>query len=1345
MFDKWIKWLFVSLIVLVFTACGGGSSGGDTPANNEPTKSIITGHAEDDPMPNATIKVTDENSNLVAEAISDENGKYTLEAIFEEGKTYTLESKGKLGDRNITLNSIFKFSADTVINANPLTELKYQLVQSGKTIDEAEALIRDYFSVVNGDKLERNRFNITDSIALGMIDLAKLYDGTLPIDAIEKIKEDILRNDGLDDNETKDYSYRTLLQNKISLEASTNSLKLGEEVSVTVVGLTQLNKNYMIKWRGIPEDTTDTNISKTFTITDNAQDVYVSATLYIVDGNRSKFISSADVTINFYKELVENNLTVTDSSIDNNFTVGESSITVSAGTVSDGSVIKVRELQTGSDSSIAQFEVDAGGATDGNITFNYKYDPYLVSEPRNLQISLRSGDEIKVLNVIEIDYSEHIVRFGIPLNGGISRSWAGRNKIIISSLKRQPTINDLNKFYKNYSTYILEVAKELEPNNYMKIYSRTSIFDDYGTEALIKAKLDKLLMTKENGYLGEYKFNILTASINNIIAWEAGNKALAGSSWEETFQTYLGCEDHGDPYNCFFLDNHTNKIFNTNKALATWVGDIKLDNNQLNLIKYGKVFTKLSVAFLQGDAYGFMTELGVATLSEMNMDPIITSGYNTAIMEYDLIINNTSNVDFLKGFGTGLAIDKAFDIWAESMKKDHAMKTAPIILPLSIFYEEAFQVLTRPYTGANKNFILSSKKDDLLNILYPEGERPYPIAYFNSVPEIFSQTTKSYLNNIYGFGKHDYNDNLIELFLKHNMPMEKKKLAYEMFKYSFGNREAIEYFTAIKDMSKLKIYTLLLEAYAIPYSEVSDPYTLKGFLGGDLKKKAIKIKSEYTLKKVILDLPSSRSLNKENNENRIYDASNVDSFEVLMQNAKLKLTDTQLSSVTIKKIKMETYGVGLEYSEDDNAWILDETNKEQHTYEVTENINDKFTYDSELEKNVLSFDTLFSGEDFTPFDDKLVGFKITLVYEKAGVEKVISKDFIFTTLSDTEHLVQTDFTGATLKSSAKDASTGSPIENAQVTLIPGGLTDFTDAEGNYEVSGVSAGNYTIIISKEGYRQVEAELTLVEDETKVYEASLAIDDEHATTLGGANITLKDALNGDIVTNGYVKVREGQNNKTGEVVHEVMNDGNSSLNISMYPNTYTVEVGANGYTHSFNTLTILGDVNGSYEFSITPALEADQVRAVLTWGEFPYDLDSHLVRKTDGNDDYHVYFGDQNPSNADANLDTDNTSGYGPETVTISNVNNASVYTYFVHNYSGGAGSVLPNSGAKLEVYFGDESRTFYVPNEDGQFWKVFEIVNGEIVPCTIGCVQGSEDSIVRSLDKDSYLFKNLPAK
>jgi hypothetical protein len=322
------RYVFLVLVsVFVFAGCGSDNSGGGFDVNvpssggggstgGSNQKTTITGYAEDDPMPSAKIRVTDASDNLVVEATADANGKYSLEAKFVQGKIYTLESKGKIGDRNITLHSIFKFSSDTVINANPITELKYQLVQSGKTIEEAEELIRDYFSVVSGEKLERNRFDIGGSLALGMIDLAKLYDGVLPVDAIEKIKEDILRNDALA-IEDREYSFRDLLQLKLELTASSSSLKVGESVTVTLLGADDLNEKYLIEWVAVPNDNNESSLTKTFTV-EEPKDVFVSINLYLKDDENSSnniLVNTQSVKVNFYKVEEPQTIEITGSDV----------------------------------------------------------------------------------------------------------------------------------------------------------------------------------------------------------------------------------------------------------------------------------------------------------------------------------------------------------------------------------------------------------------------------------------------------------------------------------------------------------------------------------------------------------------------------------------------------------------------------------------------------------------------------------------------------------------------------------------------------------------------------------------------------------------------------------------------------------------------------------------------------------------------------------------------------------------------------------------------------------------------------------------------------------------------
>ena len=81
---------------------------------------------------------------------------------------------------------------------------------------------------------------------------------------------------------------------------------------------------------------------------------------------------------------------------------------------------------------------------------------------------------------------------------------------------------------------------------------------------------------------------------------------------------------------------------------------------------------------------------------------------------------------------------------------------------------------------------------------------------------------------------------------------------------------------------------------------------------------------------------------------------------------------------------------------------------------------------------------------------------------------------------------------------------------------------------------------------------------------------------------------------------------------------------------------------------------------------------------------------------------------------ANLDLDDRSGYGPETITLT-VDPSAKYAYYVRNYSGE--TPLYSSGARVKVYQGNTLlETYNVPVEhiDGRVWNVFKIENGRII-------------------------------
>ena len=141
-------------------------------------------------------------------------------------------------------------------------------------------------------------------------------------------------------------------------------------------------------------------------------------------------------------------------------------------------------------------------------------------------------------------------------------------------------------------------------------------------------------------------------------------------------------------------------------------------------------------------------------------------------------------------------------------------------------------------------------------------------------------------------------------------------------------------------------------------------------------------------------------------------------------------------------------------------------------------------------------------------------------------------------------------------------------------------------------------------------------------------------------------------------------------------------------------------------------------------ITPILNDTDYRIILTWGEYPADLDSHLVGTYSGNK-FEVYYVTRDLAGYTAdeydavNLDVDDTSSYGPETITVRYDSSFGDCHYFVQDYTNNGtleSKALSNSQAKVIVYKGNDLLGVYTVPTDmgGVYWNVFSIVNGEII-------------------------------
>jgi hypothetical protein len=209
----------------------------------------------------------------------------------------------------------------------------------------------------------------------------------------------------------------------------------------------------------------------------------------------------------------------------------------------------------------------------------------------------------------------------------------------------------------------------------------------------------------------------------------------------------------------------------------------------------------------------------------------------------------------------------------------------------------------------------------------------------------------------------------------------------------------------------------------------------------------------------------------------------------------------------------------------------------------------------------------------------------------------------------------------------------------------------------------------------------------------------------------NLTLRffNALNGEPITNASVLVAneyELYTDTDGKVRFPVPDeDGFLAVHFEcpkFITSDFKVEVIAG--TLFFN------------RFSISPVLDLKHVRFVLDWDKEPVDLDAHFMKKND----YHISFHHTKVlSDGRGELDRDDMDGYGPETITIRDIDDLGTYDFFVHDFTNrqdASSRELSNSKAMVKVYA--EGRLMYVfqipQGEPGNKWAVFRIAEGQFI-------------------------------
>ena len=373
--------------------------------------------------------------------------------------------------------------------------------------------------------------------------------------------------------------------------------------------------------------------------------------------------------------------------------------------------------------------------------------------------------------------------------------------------------------------------------------------------------------------------------------------------------------------------------------------------------------------------------------------------------------------------------------------------------------------------------------------------------------------------------------------------------------------------------------------------------------------------------------------------------------------------------------------------------------------------------------------------EFTAFEDTKINewLKWDIKWEIWNKDNSPIKESIH--IEDLKIVPECTWKSGTVTGKIVDAQTKAPISsNAIIKVLPSTEGEEikrvrTNENGEYEFK-LDEGDYIFEFSAPGYKSFKSMEKVKANETIYIETALMVENSDPNAKGVVGGLVTDSLTDARIGGAKIKIRNDRNNVAGVVIKEITSDSNGSYKVELPIGMYTFEVSKPGYdTNSINVIVTKGETL-DFHCVLDPNEESSvptgDIRVILEWGQYPYDLDSHLVGPDGEGGKFHIYyrhdsFGSLDNGKPVSYLDNDDVNSYGPETITVYKKSDG-IYHYCVQDFTNrnsSSSTSLANSGAKVTVKIDNKVvRTFYVPtNKDGTVWHVFDYdsVNNRIIP------------------------------
>lgn len=1112
-------WLLCSALL---SACGGGSDsepavfkvsatatagGSITP----PSRSVESGQT-------TTFTVTPDAGFAIA-GVTGCNGSlsdntYTtgvitaaceVKASFEQavsGVAFYEKELTFLGDQTVTLYSAIKTStAHTVddIQFSAATHLQALLLLEGQDYDTTEQELRASFGLFTHSALAlippTHDGNLNNRVYL-LSERSAISVQTL----LAELKDELSTLD------TPQY-YFTRLDPLQPIGLSSQNVTVVNNAPVSVVvdigSLAPLNPNYTLSLHNLDYELTQLDANRFEFLVDKpgATNIFLDIKNVNTDQRDGLFIQTVS---SGFEQLIT--LRETEAGDDLVVTGG---LLVNAADVSQhGTSWKPVQLSSTSPDGLLAITVEE---LTGPVTFTYQYSAAAVPNPLELIIVVEDELNSRLIAPDNVDYINNTVTFTYqPAVSGTQVAVMDASKINTSSnrvmlhirqVKGAPTGKDIDNLLDGRRSYLeqavraglgivndlrRDISTEQQAFNALiePLYSSNS-----ATKAIARAKLTKVLQHREpNGKYAYYEQ--FTTAINMAIAAEV----LENISWlnGETLDLLIDC--YPVPKNC---DTYLNIVYREsgpkllNEGLSLYLGSSSLSRQQNATIQIFKVLAALagsgSIPKNNLEFGVLLSDLGIAAFAD---NPWVgrTWDVSKGFAQYLLAAGRLSAVGI--SLVVGETINFITDGIETHLKTENVKAYTPVIFALKHNKDKLFEKSTT-WAGVAAPW----SRDDFRNSFLTG---PFESLRGSVQPPVETGLLRKSWNSQFGTYL-DPGRRLEPLLLSAPATWEASGWVAESYVTDKARYEALYFLSAafgdkqkaqnLKQQAELAMSFTVTKGLLDAANTSQDEVTTKDFLSVKGQGRLI-IKSKYQSSAnflcayynashfnercdVVGLTPNSKSQNARlitqsinsvtknyiGNFENVSGAANLGSylFLQLQPNAYQAL---QNGALVFSNLSLEVKGYDIKLANQEAS--LDNA-IQPLTLSYGRVDASQFNYDATLDRYVLPLPKLFPQLAQSNMNNRLLGFSLQARFEHAGKVRNVSGLVAYTTVVDDRYIVNTELHTETIRGRVLSVS-NQPVANVLIRTSPGNRIVTTDEQGNFELSALNLGRYSLFIA-----------------------------------------------------------------------------------------------------------------------------------------------------------------------------------------------------------------------------------------------------------------------------------------